>query len=91
MKVKILAVHDKEHFVDIAELRGELSGLEAGQRLARPSGVPDIPSRGNRTELSVVRGDLNLLQNPLSGDDLIWTHHKQKLVGSEYAVAGQDI
>ena len=44
-----------------------------------------------RAELLVVRRDLDLLQDPLGGDDLVGAHDQQHSVGGQHAVARQDV
>ena len=50
--VEVLAVDDEQHLVDVGEPRGELGGLEAGQGLAGPGGVPDVAAGGRGAELA---------------------------------------
>lgn len=52
--VQILAIHHEQHLVDVRQATGELGGLEAGQRLARARGVPDVTTRRHSAELAVI-------------------------------------
>lgn len=57
--VEVLAVDDEEHLVDCGKRAGQLGGLEAGERLAGPGGVPHVPTAGDGAPLLVVGGDLD--------------------------------
>ena len=89
--VEVLAIHDEQDLVDARQFRSELRGLERGQRLTRASRVPHIPASRFRAELSVVRGDVDSLQDPLGRNNLIRPHDQQLPVSGQHAVARQDV
>ncbi len=90
LPVEVFAVHDEQHFVHSRHPGCELRRLERGQRLARTGRVPHVAAGGDRAELPVVRGDLDLLQDALRRHDLVRAHHEQGAVGGQHAVAGED-
>ena len=53
--------------------------------------MPDIPASGDGTVFLIVIGDLNAVQDPLSGRDLIRTHDHEHAFRSEDAISCQDI
>ena len=53
--VKVLAVDNEQHLVNVRQAACELCGLEAGEGLARPRGVPHVATGGATAELLVVR------------------------------------
>ena len=89
--VQILPVHHKQHLVDVGQLGGQTSRLEGGQRLAAAGGVPDVAAALNGAILLVVVGDLNAVQYPLRGGDLIGPHDHQHIFRGEDAIPGQHI
>ena len=89
--VQILAVHNKEHLVDVIQFRGKLRRLERGQCFAATSGVPDVPAARYGAVFLIIVGDLNPVQNALGGDDLIWPHHQQHIFRRKYTITGKNI
>ena len=89
--VEVFSVHDKQHLVDIRHRGSEPRGFKARQRLARACCVPDIASARDRTVFLVIRRDLDPVQDPLGGGNLIRAHYHQHLFGGENAVPRQDI
>ena len=89
--VQILPVHHKQHLVDIIQLGGQPGRLEGGQRLTAAGGVPDVAAALDGPVLLVVIGDLDAVQDPLGGGDLIGPHDHQHIFRSENAVPGQHI
>ena len=53
--------------------------------------MPDVAAGFERAELFVVGGDLDAVQYPLRGNDLIRAHHKQHAIGGEHAVLGENV
>ena len=53
--------------------------------------MPDIPASGDGTVFLIVIGDLNAVQDPLSGRDLIRTHDHEHAFRSEDTILRQDI
>lgn len=53
--------------------------------------MPDVTAALNGAVLLIVVGDLNAVQNPLSGGDLIGPHDHQHIFRSENAIPGQHI
>ena len=91
MVVKVFAVHHKQHFVDIVQSCCQLCGLEAGEGLARTSGVPYIATAFYFTIGAAVVGNLYALENTLGSHNLIRSHNEQQFLGGEDAILGQDI
>jgi hypothetical protein len=87
--VEVLAIDDEQHLADAVEPGRELRRLEARQRLARPRGVPDVPAGRDGPEGPGVLRDLDPVQDPLGGDDLVGPHHEQHAVGGEHAIPGE--
>jgi hypothetical protein len=89
--VEVFAIHHEQDFIDTVQPRGKLRRLEAGQRLAAAGGVPDVPAALDRPVGLVLMGELDAVQNPLGGDDLVGAHHQQLAAAGEHAVARQDV
>ena len=89
--VQVLPVHHEQHLVDVGQLGGQTGRLEGGQRLAAAGGVPDVAAALDGAVLLVVVGDLNAVQDPLGGGDLIGPHDHQHIFRGENAVPGQHI
>ena len=88
--VQVLSIHHEEHFLDAGHHRGELGGLERGERFAASGRVPDVTARIGRAGFFVVRGNQNPVQNPFRGRDLVRTHDQKQVFGRKNAVPGQD-
>ena len=89
--VEIASVNDEEDLVHAFHLRGENRSLERGQCLAAPGRVPDIPAAARRALPAVVLRDDEARNYALCRGDLERTHHQQRLVRVEDAVARQDV
>ena len=89
--VQILPVYHKQYLVDVGQLGGQAGRLEGSQRLAAAGGVPDVAAALDGAILLVVVSDLNAVQNPLGGGDLIGPHDHQHIFRGENAVPGQHI
>ena len=89
--VQILAVHDKKHLVDKGKLGGNPGRFEGGQGLARAGGVPDIAAGGNAPVLAVIVGNLDAVDDPLGGRDLIRAHDEEQILGGKDAVLRQNV
>lgn len=70
---------------------GQPGCLEGGQRLATASGVPDVATALDGPVLLVVIGDLDAVQDPLGGGDLIRPHDHQHIFRGKNTVPGQHI
>ena len=89
--VQVLAVHHEENLVDVWQLAGQLSRLEGGQGFAAARGVPDVSPCLQGSPLLVLGGDLDAVQDPLGGGDLVGAHHQQQFLRGEHAVAGEEV
>lgn len=89
--VQILPVHHEQHLIDVGQLGGQTGRLEGGQRFAAAGGVPDVAAALDGAVLLVVVGDLNAVQNPLGGGDLIGPHDHQHIFRGEDTVPDQHI
>ena len=87
--VEVLAVHHEEHLLDVGLLRGQLCGLEAGERLAAARGVPDVATAFGRAVEAAVVGILDAVEDALRGRYLVGAHHQEVLIDGEDAVARQ--
>ena len=74
--IQILAIHHKQHLVDIRQAPRQLRRLETGQRLAAAGGVPDVTACGCLTQLTVIGTGRDALQNLLCRHDLIGPHNQ---------------
>ena len=84
--VQVLAVDYEEDLVDILELGCQTRRLEAGQRLARSSRVPDVAATlGLAPALGFIRA-VDLLQDALRGCDLVGAHDEQGITHVEHRI-----
>ena len=88
--IKVFSVYDKEHLVDIWQLRGKPCGLEARERFAAAGGVPNIAAARDGAVFFVVGRDLNAVENALGGSDLIRAHDHEHIFAGEDAVFCED-
>ena len=72
-------------------MRGQTGRLEGGQRLAAAGGVPDVAAALDGPVLLVVVGDLDAVQDPLGGGDLIRPHDHQHIFRGKNTVPSQHI
>ena len=84
--VEVFTVNDKQHLVNVVKVGSKPCRLERGKGLAGTRCMPDITAACDSTELLVVVGNLDTVQNTLSSYDLIRAHDKQQAFRCEYAV-----
>ena len=53
--------------------------------------MPDIAAGGYAPVLAVIVGDLDAVDDPLGGRDLIWAHDEKQILGGKDAVLRQDV
>ena len=89
--VQVLAVHHKQHLVNVGQGRGKLRRLKGSQGFAAACRVPDVTAGLQGAGFLIVGGYFDPVQNPLGGYNLIGPHHQQKIFRSEHAIPGQDV
>ena len=79
LRAQFYAVHEEDHLVGILGVGDELGGLEAGHRLARPGGVPDIATVAAALAPPGLR---HLVRYGVGGVVLIAAHDLEGTVGA---------
>ena len=66
--------------VYVGQQGGQPGGLKAGEGLAGAGGVPNVPAASDRAILFIVVRNLNAVQNPFGGGNLIGAHDHEHLL-----------
>jgi hypothetical protein len=89
--VQVFPVYHEQHLVHIGQLRGQLCRLKGSQCLTASGRVPDIAACVNGPHLFIISRNLDPVQYPLGGRDLIRPHHQQQILRSKHAIARQNV
>ena len=53
--------------------------------------MPDVSSAFDGSVFLIVRCDFDSVEDSFRGDDLVWPHDQQHVLGGEDAIFGQDV
>ena len=78
--VQVLPVYYKQHFIYVGQQGSQPGGFEACEGLAGAGSVPDVPAACDRAIFLIIVRNLNAVQNPFGGGNLIGAHDHEHLL-----------